>query len=64
MFLASVVTALCWRACEDVYPRQARLVPRKPGAPPDAKGLLQWALTAAVFLVLAILALIIIVGGA
>jgi DNA mismatch repair protein MutS2 len=64
MFLASAVTALCWRACEGVYPRQARLVPRKPGAPPDAKGVLQWALTAAVFLVLAILALIIIVGGA
>ena len=64
MFLASAVTALTWRACEGVYPRCARLAPRKPGAPPDPRGLLQWALTAAVFLVLAILALIIIGGGA
>ena len=64
MFLASAVTALTWRACEHVYPRQARLAPRKAGAPPDPRGRLQWALTAAVFLVLAVLALIIIVGGA
>ena len=64
MFLASVVTALTWRACESVYPRQARLAPRLPGTPPDPKGRLQWALTAAVFVVLAVLALIIIVGGA
>jgi DNA mismatch repair protein MutS2 len=64
MFLASVVTALTWRACEGVYPRQAKLAPREPGTPPDPKGRLQWALTAAVFVVLAVLALIIIVGGA
>jgi hypothetical protein len=64
MFLAAVVTALTWRACEHVYPAAARLRPRAPGAPPDARGALQWGLTAAVFAVLAVLALIIIVGGA
>ncbi len=64
MFLAAVVTALTWRACEGVYPAAARLLPRAPGAPPDPRGALQWGLTAAVFAVLAVLALIIIVGGA
>jgi DNA mismatch repair protein MutS2 len=65
MFLAAAVTALTWRAVEGVYPAGAsRLRPRERGAPPDAKGALQWALTGAVFAVLAVLALIIIVGGA
>ena len=65
MFLAAVVTALTWRAVEGVYPAAAsRLPPRPPGQRPDAKGKLQWGLTAAVFLVLATLGVIIIIGGA
>ena len=65
MFLATVVTALTWKACECWYPAHAsRLSRRPPGSPPDPKGPLQWALTAAVFAVLLVLAVIIIAGGA
>ncbi len=65
MFLATAVTWLTWHACEWVYPREASRLKRRPaGAPPDARGPLQWALTAAVFAVLGVLVVIIVVGGA
>jgi len=65
MFLATTVTVLTFKACEHVYPTQeSRLKARPPGSPPDPKGPLQWALTAAVFAVLGVLAIIIIAGGA
>ena len=65
MFLATAVTVLVWIACERVYPAEAsRLRARPAGAKPDRKGPLQWLLTALVFAVLGVLAIIIIVGGA
>ena len=64
MFMSTVITWLVWSACERVYPASARLRKRAPGQPEDRKGPLQWALTAAVFLVLVTLGVIILVGGA
>lgn len=62
MFLATTVTWLCWRACE---PHGAPLlVPRKPGSPADPRGPLQVLLTASLFAMLAVLAAIILIGGA
>jgi hypothetical protein len=65
MFLATAVTWLTWHACAWVYPaRESRLRRRKAGQGPDPKGALQWLLTGAVFVVLLVLAVIIIAGGA
>ena len=68
MFLAVVVTGLVWHSpvCEWVYPAGAasRLRRRAEGSPPDPRGPLQWLLTALVFAVIAVLAVIIIIGGA
>lgn len=65
MFLATAVTWLVWIATESIYPPAiSRLLRRPAGLPADKKGTLQWILTGAVFAVLALLACIIIVGGA
>ena len=65
MWLGTVVTALTWRAAEGVYPAAASRLARRPvGAPPDPRGALAWALTAAVFAVLGVLVVIVVGGGA